>query len=69
MSDEEILKIMEDLKLEHEEIEKWKVVLPELEPDEKKELAEILKQSKSERNILAARQSEELIDLMQSWKK
>ena len=69
MRNEEIVQLMQDLKFDSFEVEQWQQVLPDLEVEDKEELSAMLLELKSERNILAAKQCQEVADLIKSWQK
>ncbi len=63
MTDEQLIEKMKNLKFSEEEINQWNQILPGLEENEKEELNHMIDQFAQERNVLSARQLEEIREL------
>jgi len=68
MTNDSLYKMLQENNLTSEEVEKWKELIEEMDEEDKREFSEILSQQEKEKNILATRQSNELVDLMHRWR-
>lgn len=64
----DLMKLISQLNFTREEEENWHTLIPELTDQEKHELKALLNQMKLERDILATRQSNELVATLHSLK-
>ena len=68
MTNDVLLKLIEENEITHPNREQWQEMIEQMDEQEKTELGEILSQQEKESNILATRQSNELVDLMHKCK-